>query len=66
MPVISRIRNEHIEVVKHNFPQLKELCFFDVNKTADELKVELLIGSDHLWNFQNGRIIRKEPDEPVA
>ena len=66
VPVISRIRNEHIEVVKHNFPHLKKLWFSDVNKTADELEVDLLIGSDHLWNFQNGRIIRGEPDEPVA
>ena len=28
-PVISRVRNEHIEVVKHNFPHLKDLWFSD-------------------------------------
>ena len=26
----------------------------------------MLIGSDNLWNFQSGRIVRGEPDEPVA
>jgi hypothetical protein len=66
VPVISRVRNEHIEVVKHNFPHLKDLWFSDVNKTAHELEIDLLIGSDNLWNFQSGRIVRGEPDEPVA
>jgi hypothetical protein len=66
VPVISRVRNEHIEVVKHDFPHLKDLWFSDVNKTAKELEIDLLIGSDNLWNFQRGRILRGEPDEPVA
>ena len=48
VPVISRVRNEHIEVVKHNFPHLKDLWFSDVNKTAHELEIDLLIGSDNL------------------
>ena len=64
--VISRVRNEHIEVVKHNFPHLKDLWFSDVNKTAHELEIDFLIGSDNLWNIQSGRIVRGEPDEPVA
>ena len=66
VPGISHVRNEHIEVVKHNFPHLKDLWFSDVNKTAHELEIDLLIGSDNLWNFQSGRIVRGEPDEPVA
>ena len=66
VPGISHVRNEHIEVVKHNFPHLKDLWFSDVNKTAHELEIDLLIGSDNLWNFQSGRIVRGELDEPVA
>ena len=26
----------------------------------------MLIGADHLWQFQNGNIVRGKPDEPVA
>ena len=66
VPVISNISNEHVEVVKNDFPHLPDLWFSDVCRTKDELEIELLIGSDYLWEFQKGRTVRGEPEEPVA
>ena len=66
VPEISNISNEHVEVVKNDFPHLRDLWFSDVCQTKEELVIDLLIGSDYLWEFQKGRTIRGEPEEPVA
>jgi len=66
VPEITRIGNVHVEVVKNDFPHLKDLWFSDVNRTKVSLDVDLLIGADHLWNFQKGAILRGKSDEPVA
>ena len=31
-----------------------------------ELEVDVLVGVDYLWLFQNGRVLRGKPNEPVA
>ena len=54
VPVISNVGNEHVEVVKSDFPHLRHLWFSDVCRTKDELEIDLLIGSDYLWEFQKG------------
>lgn len=66
VPEISRIQNEHVEVVKHDFPHLQDIWFSDVCRRGDELEVDLLIGADYLWRFQTGCMISGEIDEPVA
>ena len=66
VPEISHISNEHVEVVKNDYPHLRDLWFSDVCQTKEELEIDLLIGSDYLWEFQKGRTIRGEPEEPVA
>lgn len=66
VPEISNITNEHVEVVKNDYPHLRDLWFSDVCQTKEELIIDLLIGSDYLWEFQKGRTIRGEPEEPVA
>ena len=45
---------------------MRDLWFSDVCQTKEELVIDLLIGSDYLWEFQKGRTIRGEPEEPVA
>ena len=52
VPVISSICNEHVEVVKNDFPHFRDLWFSDVCRTKDMLEIDLLIGSDYLWEFQ--------------
>ena len=67
VPDISKVRNEHIEVVKADYPHLKEIWFSDVSKGEETLNIDTLVGSDYLWNFQEGETIRGEEDhDPVA
>ena len=63
---ISHISNEHVEVVKNDFPHLRDLWFSDVCQSKEELEIDLLIGTDYLWEFQRGRTVRGESEEPVA
>ena len=66
VPDISHISNEHVEVVKNDFPHLRDLWFSDVCQSKDELEIDVLIGADYLWEFQKGTTIRGRPEEPVA
>ena len=66
VPEISNITNEHVEVVKNDYPHLRDLWFSDVCQTKKELVIDLLIGSDYLWEFQKGRTMQGEREEPVA
>ncbi|CAB4005252.1 E3 ubiquitin- ligase DZIP3 [Paramuricea clavata] len=63
---ISQIRNEHVETRKKDYPHLQGLWFSDVCKTKNVLEIELLIGADYLWLFQEGRTVRGKSNEPVA
>ena len=63
---ISEIRNEHPEIVKHEFPHLAKIWFSDVSPRQDSLTIDLLIGNDFLHELQEDRVIRGEPGEPVA
>ena len=63
---ISRITNEHVEVVKNEFPHLRDLWFSDFCQSKREREIDLLIGADYLWEFQRGRTVRGESEEPVA
>lgn len=63
---ISSIKNEHVESRKKEYSHLKEIWFSDVCKDGERLEVDILIGSDYLWCFQGGSIIRGEPSDPVA
>ena len=58
VPSISQIKNEHIEVIKTRYPHLQGLWFSDVCENKKELEIEVLIGSDYLWCFQEERTIR--------
>ena len=57
VPEISNISNKHIEVVKNDYPHLRDLWFSDVCQTKEELIIDLLIGSNYLWEFQKGQTI---------
>ena len=45
---------------------MKGLWFSDVCKKADVLVAEVLIGADYLWSFQEDKVARGQPGEPVA
>ena len=61
-----RVKNEHVEVLKHHYSHLKNIWFSDVHRQAKELEIDILIGADYLWQFQTGVTIRGKTDDPVA
>ena len=63
---ISSITNEHVEVIKYHYEHLSKVYFSDVCKNLEMLPVDVLIGSNFLWDFQQGETIRGGPHEPVA
>jgi len=67
VPKISSIQNESVDVIKKDYPYLKNLWFSDVtSKVSKDSQIDILIGADYLWCFQGGRTVRGEPDQPVA
>ena len=63
---IAEIPNVHTEIIKNDFKHLSGIWFSDVCTTRQTLPVNILIGSDQLWNFQKDSTIRGGSDEPVA
>ena len=55
---ISSISNVHPEVVRENYPHLHDIWFSDICRHNERLQVDILIGSDDLWNFQESEIRR--------
>ena len=63
---ISSIPNVHPEVVRQLYTHLTGIWFSDVCRAEETLAVDILIGSDAVWEFQEGTSIRGGPGEPVA
>eukprot|EP00112_Aurelia_sp_Birch-Aquarium-sp1_P008674 Seg1961.7 transcript_id=Seg1961.7/GoldUCD/mRNA.D3Y31 product="hypothetical protein" protein_id=Seg1961.7/GoldUCD/D3Y31 len=63
---ISDIANVHVERVKYDHAHLKDLYFSDVDKYKETLGIDILLGADVLFRFQEGEIRRRGIDEPVA
>eukprot|EP00794_Sanderia_malayensis_P018483 gene18483-biopygen15572 len=63
---ISSISNFHVEELKKNYNQISNVYFSDVSRTEDVLEIDVLIGADYMWSFQEGRQIRGGQNEPVA
>ena len=62
---IADIPNIHVECIKKDYPHLTNIFFSDVSR-CDTLEVGCLVGSDYIWAFQEGEVIRGGPGEPVA
>ena len=62
---MSTIDNIHVEKVKLNYEHLSNIYFSDVSK-LDILEIDILIGSNYLWNFQEGQVIRGGLKQPVV
>ena len=63
---ISDVNNEHVEVVKKDYPHLSSVWFSDICTSQDVLEVDILVGIDYLWDIQEDELIRGEPGQPVA
>ena len=54
VPDISQVRNEHVEIVKTDYPHLRDIWFSDVSKEEEILSIDVLIGSDLPLVFSRG------------
>ena len=63
---ISDIPNIHVESIKKGYKHLSKIWFSDVDSKQSRLELDILIGSNFLWNFQGQQTIRGGIDEPVA
>lgn len=63
---ISRVKNEHLELVRENYPHLANIWLSDVFRHKEQLEIDVLIGADYLWSFQSGNFVREGVGEPVA
>ena len=52
---VRKVQNEHVEVVKIEYPHLKNVWFSNVKKGKEALSIDALVGSDYLWYFQQGK-----------
>ena len=62
---ICTISNIHVEQVKRNYKHLRSIYFSDVSRSEDLLEIDILVGSNYLWCFQEGDVIRGGQHEPV-
>ena len=63
---ICTISNINVEEVKRNYEHLHNIYFSDISRSEDLLEIDILEGSNYLWCFQEGNIIRGGQHEPVA
>ena len=63
---ISDIPNIHVESIQKGYKHLSKIWFSDVDSQQSSLELDILIGSNFLWNFQGQQTIRGGIDEPVA
>jgi hypothetical protein len=66
VPEISQAQNEHLEIARNDYPHLANIWFSDVCWKDEKLEIDILIGTDYLWRFQTGKIVRGKVDEPEA
>jgi len=53
----SSIVNEHVELIKKEYVHLSDIYFSDVSKNEDMLPVDILVGSNFLWECQEEETI---------
>ena len=63
---ITSIVNVHPEEVKKRYKHLNNVWFSDVSRHKEMLSIQILIGSDFIWQFQEGESLRGGPNEPAA
>ena len=65
LPAITKVGNPEPLLLKRKYTHLQDVYFTDVAK-GDHLKIQMLLGSQHLADLQTGDIRKGKPGEPVA
>lgn len=64
--ICSDLQGEDFSWVKKNYPHLRDIEFADSLSENGLMKIDLLIGSDYIWNFLDGNTIRGEESVQVG
>ena len=64
--ICSDLQGEDLSWVKKNYPHLRDIEFVDSLSENGLMKIDLLIGSDYIWNFLYGNTIREEESVQVG
>ena len=54
---ISDVNNEHVEVVKKDYPHLASIWFSDGCISQEILEADILLGKDQLWDIPEDEVI---------
>ena len=58
--ICNNLQGQDLEWVKKRYPSLKNIEFADVCPASNTMQIDLLIGSDYIWDFFDGKSVRGE------
>ena len=58
--ICSDLQGQDFHWVNENYERLKNIDFADTCTVNGPMQIDLLIGSDYIWNFFDGKMIRGE------
>ena len=58
--ICNDLQGQDLEWVKERYPSLKNIEFADVCPASNTMQIDLLIGSDYIWDFFDGKSVRGE------
>jgi len=58
--ICSDSQGQDLHWVKETYPRLRDIDFTDTCFNGGPMQIDLLIGSDYIWNFFDGKTIRGE------
>ena len=58
--ICNDLQGQDLEWVKKRYPSLKNIEFADVCPASNTMQIDLLIGSDYIWDFFDGKSVRGE------
>ena len=58
--ICSDLQGQDLHWVKETYPRLRDIDFADTCSDGSPMQIDLMIGSDYIWNFFDGKTIRGE------
>ena len=58
--ICNDLQGQDLEWVKERYPSLKNIEFADVCPASNTMQIDLLIGSDYIWDFFDGKSVTGE------
>ena len=59
--ICSELNSQDIESAKRKYPHLNGIEFADRKAEGSVMEIDLLIGSDYMWEFMEDKTVRGEP-----